>query len=56
MKDWTALDRFLHPDPHDVGCEKALELPHVYGDLVAADVAGAERYPAVLHPCRRGGR
>ena len=47
MNDWTALDRFLHTDPNDVGCEQAMELLHVYVDLVAADIAAAERYPGV---------
>ena len=41
------LDRFLRTDPNDVGCEKAMELRHVYVALVAADVAAAERYPGV---------
>jgi hypothetical protein len=27
--------------------EKATELPHVYVDLVAADIAATERYPGV---------
>jgi hypothetical protein len=35
VNDWTALDRFLHTDPNDVGCEKAIEFPHVYVDLAA---------------------
>jgi hypothetical protein len=47
VNDWTVLDRFLHTDPHDVGCEKAMELLHVYVDLVATDIAAAERYPGV---------
>jgi hypothetical protein len=25
----------LHTDPNDVGCEKAMEMPHVYVDLAA---------------------
>ena len=32
MNDWTALDRFLRTDPHDVGCEQAMELLDVYVD------------------------
>ncbi len=48
VNDWTALDRLLHTDPNDVGCEKAMELPHVYVDLVATDLAAAERYPGVV--------
>ena len=48
MNDWTVLDhRFLHTHANDLGCEKAVELPHVYVDLVATDIAPAERYPGV---------
>jgi hypothetical protein len=47
MKSWSALDRFLHTDPQDVGCEQAMELLHVYVDLVAADASAAERYPGI---------
>jgi hypothetical protein len=47
VNDRTALDRFLHTDPHDVGCEQATELLHVYVDLLAADIAAGERYPGV---------
>jgi hypothetical protein len=32
-----------------------MELPHVYGDLVGADIAAAERYPGVAaHLAARG--
>ncbi len=45
MNGWQALDGFLRTDPRDVGCTEALELLHVYVDLV---LAGAEpRYPGV---------
>jgi hypothetical protein len=37
MTGWTALDRFLHADPRDVGCAEAMDM-HVYADLVATDV------------------
>ena len=30
MSDWAALDRFLQTDPRDVGCERAMELLHIY--------------------------
>lgn len=32
----AALERFLHTDPRDVGCEQAVELLHLYVELVAA--------------------
>ena len=47
MKRETALDRFLFTDPKDVGCEQAMELLHVYVELVAADAAAEERYPGI---------
>jgi hypothetical protein len=36
MNGWSALDRFLRTDPRDVGCAQALDMLHVYVDLVAA--------------------
>ena len=47
MSDWPGLNRFLAADPRDVGCEQALEILHVYVDLVAADPDAAGRYPGV---------
>jgi hypothetical protein len=45
MSSWAALERFLRTDPADVGCEQAMEILHVYVDLVAADPDAARRYP-----------
>ena len=39
--------RFLRTDPADVGCGQAMEILHVYVDLVAADPDAARRYPGV---------
>ena len=47
MNGAEALDRFLRTDPQDVGCGKAMELLHVYVDLVSADPAAAQQYPGV---------
>lgn len=50
MKKWTEFERFLQTDPRDVGCGRAMEVLHVYVELVAAeaDRATAERrYPGV---------
>jgi hypothetical protein len=47
VNESTVLDRFLHTGPHDVRCEKAMGLPHLYVDLVASDIAAAERHPGV---------
>ena len=43
------LDTFLTTDPRDAGCGRAMELLHVYAELVDADAsAAAQRYPEVL--------
>jgi hypothetical protein len=47
MNGWPALERFLHTDPRDVGCTEAMELLHVYAELVAADASAAQHYPGV---------
>jgi hypothetical protein len=47
MSDHEVLERFLRTDPRDVGCDAAIEVLHVYVDLVAAGQAAADRYPGV---------
>ena len=47
MSDWTVLDRFLRTDPRDVGCERAMQILHVYVELVASGRDAAERLPGV---------
>ena len=47
MNGSSALDRFLRTDPRDVGCAEAMDLMHVYVELVAADAAAARRYPGI---------
>jgi hypothetical protein len=47
MNDLSSLDRFLQTDPRDVGCAEALEVLHVYVDLVAAGAPAEERYPGI---------
>jgi hypothetical protein len=54
MNGWSALDRFLRTDPRDVGCEQAMEMLHVYAELMAAGENAEERYPGIaahLHAC-----
>lgn len=42
------LEAFLRTDPQDVGCGEAMEILHVYAELITADPAAAERsYPGV---------
>ena len=40
MSNWPGLDRFLATDPRDVGCEQALEILHVYVEMVLEDAPG----------------
>ena len=49
MSDWPGLDRFLAADPRDVGCEQAVEILHVYVEMVLEDAPGlaARRFPGV---------
>jgi hypothetical protein len=47
VNDWTALDRFCTPIPTTWDAKRPWSCPHVYGDVVAADIAAAERYPGV---------
>ena len=48
MSDWARLERFLTTDPADLGCDRALEMLHVYAELADADPgAAARRYPDV---------
>jgi hypothetical protein len=49
------LDLFLRVDPRDLGCARAMELLHVYADLVAADADAAARYPEVAAHLRACG-
>jgi hypothetical protein len=47
MTGYSALDRFLRTDPRDVGCAQAMEVLHVYAELVAAGEPVAQRYPGI---------
>jgi len=49
MTGWDGLDRFLATDPRDVGCEQAMEILHIYVELVHEQGFGlaARRYPGV---------
>ena len=60
MNGWSALNRFLQTDPRDVGCEQAMEMLHIYAELVAARRPGGAALPghrgalAQLRPVRGG--
>jgi hypothetical protein len=47
MSEWDRLDRFLRTDPHDVGCDEAIAVLHIYVDLAATGEDPAQRYPGV---------
>lgn len=47
MNEREILERFLHTDPRDVGCDEAIAVLHIYVDLIAAGQDAAERYPGV---------
>ena len=47
MSEWTVLDRFLRTDPRDVGCEQAMEILHVYVEMIAGGDDAEERLPGV---------
>ena len=55
MNGWPALDRFLRTDPRDVGCAEAMEMLHVYVDLVAAGGDAEERYRGIAAHLRACG-
>ena len=55
MNDWPALDDFLRTDPRDVGCDRAMEMLHVYVELVAAGGLAEQRYPGIAAHLRACG-
>ena len=55
MNDWRALDDFLRTDPRDVGCDQAMEMLHVYVELVAAGDPAEQRYPGIAAHLRACG-
>jgi hypothetical protein len=55
MNGWAALDRFLRTDPRDVGCAEAMEMLHVYVDMVASGGSAEQRYPGLAAHLRACG-
>ncbi len=50
------LEAFLRTDPRDVGCDQAMDILHVYAELVVHDPAAAEQlYPGVAAHIRACG-
>jgi hypothetical protein len=55
MDGLSELDRFLQTDPRDVGCAEAMEMLHIYADLLAAGAAAEERFPGIAAHLRACG-
>jgi hypothetical protein len=55
MSGGPELDRFLRTDPRDVGCAQAMDMLHVYVDLVVAGAPVEERYPGIAAHLRACG-
>lgn len=55
MNGWSALQRFLDTDPQDMGCDQAMQLLHVYAELVANNADAARLYPQVAAHLRACG-
>jgi hypothetical protein len=47
MNGRSALEHFLSTDPRDAGCAEAMEMLHVYADLLAKDADAAALFPRV---------
>jgi hypothetical protein len=55
MSGWPELDRFLQTNPRDVGCADAMEVLHVYVDLVVSGAPAEQRYPGIAAHLRADG-
>ena len=55
MNGWSALDRFLQTDPRDVGCAEAIEMLHIYAELIAASGPAEQQYPGIAAHLRACG-
>ena len=47
MTTWAALERFLATDPKDVGCGEAMDVLHIYVELVQSGLPAAQIHPGV---------
>lgn len=57
MTEPSALQRFLTTDPADVGCDEAMDLLHVYVDLVVTKgrAEAVRRHPGIAAHLRACG-
>ena len=49
------IEKFLTTDPKDIGCDRAMEVLHIYADLVATGEAAQDRFPEVAAHLRACG-
>ncbi len=55
MTGSEALERFLHTDPGDVGCDEAMAVLHIFAELVAAGADTKPEYRGVAAHLRACG-
>jgi hypothetical protein len=55
MTGSVALDRFLHTDPADVGCNEAISLLHIYAELLTGGMDVEARFPGIAAHLRACG-
>lgn len=55
MNGWSVLDRFLRTDPRDAGCAEAMQMLHVYAELIASGAAAQQQYPGITAHLRACG-
>lgn len=55
MNGWSVLDRFLRTDPRDAGCAEAMQMLHVYAELIASGAAAQQQYPGIAAHLRACG-
>jgi len=55
MNGRSELDRFLRTDPRDVGCAEAMQMLHVYAELIASGGPAERRYPGIVAHLRACG-
>ena len=44
---WDRFADFLATDPRDIGCDEAVEIVHVYVDLLAQGIHAEDRFPGM---------
>jgi hypothetical protein len=47
MTRWPQLEQFLATDPRDVGCEQAMNVLHIYVDMLALGDDPETEYPGI---------